>query len=287
MSRHRRPAKQTPPNPVKVWDDIASFWDESITPGGNKYFHRLQAPCLDRLLGKHLHHGARCLDLATGNGLVARWLLDKGVGWVLATDASTQMMEIAERNFSAGGYDDSQYLCLQTDVTVLYDMSDLQEYGGKRQLFDIIVINMALMDIERLDVLAEALPRLLNSNGVFVATVLHPVFFTCNPSKSISISFDPATGEQVIKRSKVITEYLDVAPAQGIACPNQPVKQTYYHRPIHELLSIFLKDGDMVLDAIEEPAFNKGDFDDKRVESSTNFTQLPALFAFRLRRRVP
>ncbi|KAK4173913.1 hypothetical protein QBC36DRAFT_193576, partial [Triangularia setosa] len=147
-------------------------------------------------------------------------------------------------------------------------------------------LNMALMDIERLDILASALPRLLNPGGVFVATVLHPVFFTSNASRSISISFDTETGEQVTTRSKIITEYLDVAPSKGIACPNQLVKQIYYHRPIHELLSVFLKDGKLVMDAIEEPAFTEDDFDDKRVESSTNFTQLPAILAFRLKHRV-
>ncbi|KAK0665429.1 S-adenosyl-L-methionine-dependent methyltransferase [Cercophora samala] len=247
--------------PVQAWDEIASFWDEAITPLGNNYFHRLQAPCLDRFLSKHLHSDARCLDLATGNGLIARWMLDKGAGWVLATDASSKMVDIAERHFVSGGYD------------------------GKK-LFDVIVINMALMDIERLDVLAAALPRLLSPGGVFVATVLHPVFFTSNAAKSISISFDPVTGEQVTTRSKVITEYLNVAPAKGIACPNQPVKQMYYHRPIHELLSIFLKGGKLVMDAIEEPAFTDDDFDDKRVESSTNFTQLPAILAFRMKHRL-
>ncbi|KAK4665371.1 hypothetical protein QC763_401280 [Podospora pseudopauciseta] len=279
-------SKLSEPTPVQAWDSIASFWDEAITPGGNKYFHRLQAPCLHRFLAKHLHRDVRCLDLATGNGVVARWMLDRGAGWVLATDASGEMLEIAKRNFASGGCDPKRFTCHRTDVTSEQDIRALEEFHWHGRLFDVIVINMALMDIERLDVLAAALPRLLNPGGVFVATVLHPVFFTSNATKSISISFDPATGEQVTTRSKVITEYLDVAPAKGIACPNQPVKQTYYHRPIHELLSIFLKDGKLVMDAIEEPAFTEDDLDERRVESSTNFTQLPALLAFRLKHRV-
>ncbi|KAK0744634.1 S-adenosyl-L-methionine-dependent methyltransferase [Apiosordaria backusii] len=272
-------------DPVRAWDSIASFWDDAITPRGNKYFHRLQAPCLERFLAGHLHQDARCLDLATGNGLVARWMLDQGAGWVLATDASSEMIKIARSNFTSMGYDDKKFMLHKTDVTSEEDMAALQEFDWNGRLFDVIVINMALMDIERLDVLASALPDLLNPGGVFVATVLHPVFFTCNPARSISISFDPVTGEQVTTRSKVITEYLDVAPAKGIACPNQPVKQIYYHRPIHELLSIFLKGRELVMDAIEEPAFTQDDFDDKRVESSTNFTQLPAILAFRLKLR--
>ncbi len=38
------------------------------------------------------------------------------------------------------------------------------------------------------------------------------------------------------------------------------------------------------MDALEEPSFNEEHADTKRVESTTNFTQLPALMAFRLRR---
>lgn len=154
--------------PVQAWDSIASFWDEAITPGGNKYFHRLQAPCLHRFLAKHLHRDARCLDLATGNGVVARWMLDRGAGWVLATDASGEMLEIAKHNFASGGCDPKRFTCHRTDVTSEQDMGALEEFHWHGRLFDVIVINMALMDIERLDVLAAALPRLLDPGGVYV-----------------------------------------------------------------------------------------------------------------------
>jgi len=38
----------------------------------------------------------RALELATGNGLVARWLVDNGAS-VLATDVNEEMLEVARR----------------------------------------------------------------------------------------------------------------------------------------------------------------------------------------------
>lgn len=38
------------------------------------------------------------------------------------------------------------------------------------------------------------------------------------------------------------------------------------------------------MDALEEPSFTEEHVDHKRVESTANFTQFPALMAFRLRR---
>ena len=58
-----------------------------------------------------------------------------------------------------------------------------------------------------------------------MATVLHPVFFTSNATRSIEVGYDPATGECKVVRAKVIKEYLFVPPAMGIAVVGQPAKQ--------------------------------------------------------------
>ena len=116
----------------------------------------------------------------------------------------------------------------------------------------------------------------------FVATVLHPVFMTSGAARKIELKFSPVTGELEVERSKVITEYLNVAPAKGIAVADQPAKQLYFHRPMDELFTTFFKAG-LVIDAMEELAFTEADFDPKRIQSSTNFTQLPVILAWRMR----
>lgn len=59
----------------------------------------------------------------------------------------------------------------------------------------------------------------------FVATLLHPVFFTSNATRNIELGFNPSTGECEVVRSKVIKEYMSVPPAMGIAVLGQPEKQ--------------------------------------------------------------
>lgn len=81
------------------WETNASFWDNSIGKDGNIYWQKLQEPSLRRLLGEHLQRQrgeerCRALDLATGNGLCARWLAKHGAD-VMATDGSENMLKIA------------------------------------------------------------------------------------------------------------------------------------------------------------------------------------------------
>ncbi|KAI1813068.1 hypothetical protein GGS20DRAFT_554887 [Poronia punctata] len=149
--------------------------------------------------------------------------------------------------------------------------------------FDAVVMNMAIMDVSTIAPLAHALPKLLKKGGIFVATLLHPVFFTCGATRNIQVVDGGPDGYPRIVRTKVIEKYLDVPPYHGVALYGQPAQQIYYHRPLHELFSTFFKTG-LVMDAMEEPAFTAEDASPDRIESTSNFTQLPALLAFRMRK---
>jgi 2-polyprenyl-3-methyl-5-hydroxy-6-metoxy-1,4-benzoquinol methylase len=95
-----------------VWTAIADFWDEGVGQDGNMYWKVLQRPCLERLVT--VRSGSKALDLATGNGLVARWLAGRGAT-VLATDGSHKMLEHAARRTPAELVDQIAYR--QLDVT--------------------------------------------------------------------------------------------------------------------------------------------------------------------------
>lgn len=49
-----------------------------------------------------------------------------------------------------------------------------------------------------------------------------------------------------------------------------------------QLFTTFFKAG-MVMDGMEELAFTEADVDPQRVESNVNYTQLPAILAWRVR----
>ena len=119
--------------------------------------------------------------------------------------------------------------------------TDRSKDGG----FDVVLINMAIMDIETLEPLADALPRLLKKNGMcvdgpdtsvllcccetdensFVATMLHPVSFTSHANRIVEVLTDPTTGEYYNVRGRVIREYMKVAPWRGVAVNGQPAHQ--------------------------------------------------------------
>jgi len=90
---------------LSVWDDIALYWDTNYTKDGNLYWRVLQEPSIKRLLTEKLAKAetgvVRALDLATGNGIVARLVASYGAE-VLATDGSDTMLEIAAGHVGEG-----------------------------------------------------------------------------------------------------------------------------------------------------------------------------------------
>ena len=84
---------------ISSWDANASFWDDFMGSDGNDFFCILELPSVERFAA--VKEGDRILDLATGNGLLARRLVALGA-IVTATDASHRMLEFAEQRAQGG-----------------------------------------------------------------------------------------------------------------------------------------------------------------------------------------
>jgi 2-polyprenyl-3-methyl-5-hydroxy-6-metoxy-1,4-benzoquinol methylase len=155
---------------VQAWEANAQYWDANITKHGNKYWQRLQEPCLARLLGPSLRKpGCVALDLATGNGLCARWLARNGADRVLAMDGTEEMLRLADAHQQTEEDPWKGKVRLQKlDVTSEADFARLEQNGDFG--FDIVLMNMAAMDVADLEPLAAALSNgLLAKNGVYVS----------------------------------------------------------------------------------------------------------------------
>lgn len=85
-------------NALELWDANAPFWDEVMRDDGNDYWTVLEKPALQRMA--EVKRGDSALDLATGNGLVARWLVESGASTVSATDGSSVMIHHATKRTS-------------------------------------------------------------------------------------------------------------------------------------------------------------------------------------------
>jgi 2-polyprenyl-3-methyl-5-hydroxy-6-metoxy-1,4-benzoquinol methylase len=89
------------------WETFAPSWDEGMGDEGmgdegNEYFRFLELPILEKLIGRL--EGCHAIDLATGNGLVARWLAQKAAS-VMATDGAATMIDRAKARTDTSLYE--------------------------------------------------------------------------------------------------------------------------------------------------------------------------------------
>ena len=224
----------------RVWNANAAYWDARMGEG-NEFHLRLLLPALDRLLA--LRPGERALEIACGNGQLARWMARQGVD-VVATDLSDRLIELAKTRTVA-----------ERD-RVDYRVADASDEAALRYLgagqYDAVVCNMALMDMPMIDPLARALPSLLKPSGRFVFSVTHPCLNRADMSRVARWSDEGGVVRETVGLE--IHRYLTPRLVQGLAMIGQPLAQTYFERPLSLLLGSFLKAG-MVVDALEEPAF--------------------------------
>jgi SAM-dependent methyltransferase len=246
-----------------AWDANAAFWDENME-AGRTWQRTLVAPAVGRLLD--LEPAERVLEIACGNGEYARRMAELGVH-VVATDFSEPMLERAR---ARGG--DIEYR--RMDATDPESLAAIAAAGP----FDAVVCNMALMDMQTLDPLAEAVPSLLAPAGRFVLSVIHPAFCGGDSVRAIEqIEHD----DHVERRYSVkVSHYITPRAARGIAVEGQPEPQWYFDRPISLLLAPFFRAG-LVVDGIEEAVMPPGAVREGSMDAL--FREIPGIFVARLR----
>ena len=246
-----------------AWDELAAFWDQRMESGRTWQGHLIQ-PSVERLLG--LEPGERVLEIACGNGEFARRMTALG-GHVLAVDFSEAMLERARAHGGRVEY-------LRMDATNEESLLSLGEPGS----FDAVVSNMAIMDMESIEPMVASASRLLRSAGRFVFSTLHPAFNSGDVRPTVEEDLEGGVTEVYSVR---VSGYGRPSRGRGVAIPNQPVLQWYFHRPLWMILSPFFEHGFM-LDALEEPLLQAD-----REEAGTPgyvYTQVPGVLIARMRR---
>jgi len=251
-----------------AWETNAAWWDAYYREG-NDFHLKLIAPPTERLL--EIEPGQRILDIACGNGAFSRRMAALGAR-VVAFDFSAPFIECA-RMRTVEFAEQIEYRVL--NATKLEGLLSLGE--GR---FDAAVCTMAIMDMEEIEPLAEALPRLLKSDGRFVFSIMHPCFN--NMGCRMSIEEEDREGEIRTVRSVKIARYMTPFSARGIGIVGQPVPQTYFHRPMQVLLEPFLRSG-LVVDGLEETAFTDASAA-RGPLSWDHFAEIPPVLIVRLRK---
>jgi len=106
---------------------------------------------------------ARVCDVVCGEGYVSRFLAQAGAAEVVGVDISAALIETAEQR--------NQFANLSYHVDNAHHLSTLADTS-----FDIVVSQMAMMDIPDFQAMFCAVHRILKPGGFFLFSLLHPCF---------------------------------------------------------------------------------------------------------------
>lgn len=220
------------------WDRIAAWWDGTVGEASNPVVR----PAVERLL--ELRPGQRVLEVACGNGALARRLAELGAH-VLASDFSAEFVRIAEERTRARPDLVDRVAFRVVDVTDEAQLETLGEAGT----FDAAVCVMGLMDMPTIEPLLATLRRLLVPGGRFVFAVVHPCFNTTGVKKLVE---EEVVDGQVVERYAVqVSRYLSLGPERAVGIVGQPAPYYQFNRPLGALLGGFFAAG-FVVDGFEE-----------------------------------
>lgn len=217
------------------WANMADWWNEKLGDEGDLWHRTLIDPPLIRLVGEV--SGLHVLDLACGNGYLSRRFAGQGAV-VTGVDASTPVIEHARAREA------------QQRLGIIYhvvDAAHLELFAA--ETFDLVICNMALMDIEHAAEAIHEVGRVLRPQGRFIASICHPCFDKVNDSSwDIEYKYPHTTIWRKMSR------YRELAAADCL-WKNDQGQEIYtraYHRPLSWYFHI-LRAAGLLVAALEEP----------------------------------
>lgn len=237
------------PSEAESWSDLAGWYDSLLAAGSGP--HETAVGCLLRLTPTLV--GATVLDVACGQGLASRALVEAGATRVTGVDSAAGMLELARRHTDRA----MPITYLLDDVTSL---SRLREHG-----VDGVTCQLGLMDISDLDAALHAIRRVLRPGGWLVAVLGHPCFLAPH---AVTITIDG-------REARAIPSYL----GEGFwrsANPNGiRGRAGNHHRTIATYLNAVIRAG-YRLDEIDEPAASA-----RLASEQPIYAAVPIMFGFR------
>lgn len=166
----------------------------------------------------------RVLDLGCGYGWHCKYAVEHGADFVLGTDISKKMIEVANKKNS--------------DEKIIYDCKAMEDLVFQPEAFDIVLSSLALHYIEDYQKLIQNISLWLKDGGILIFSVEHPVF-TSNGTQDwyydengIILHFPVDNyyyegereaiflGEKVKKYHRTLTTYLNTLLQNGFVLQN-------------------------------------------------------------------
>jgi len=206
---------------IELWDKAVENYSIHLQKGKNDLVMIYQ-PAIDELLGDVCRK--RILDAGCGEGYYCRKLSSQGA-FVTGIDGSKKMIAHARSK--------------NPKAEVNYQVMDLtQRLDFKEAQFDIVLANMVLMDIPRIDVTIVEFARILKKDGSLVLSIVHPCFFC----------YGWISDEKGAKICKPISDYLN----EKVEELTFWGKTLHYHRPLSYYFSL-LEGNEFCVVSFKEP----------------------------------
>ena len=236
---------------IQGYDGIAEWYDQCVRARS-----MLHDTVLETLLSlADEFSGLDLCDLACGQVVVAREVAKRGAASVCGVDLSAKLLDIAREEEKR---DPLGIVYVHADAQSLSSFSDA--------LFDGVLCNLALMDIEDLPATAHTVQRILRPGGWLIFSILHP----CAPVTS-------AEGGLQQRPQSYFEEGLWFSPnplsVRG--------RVGSYHRTVSTYLQSFL-DVRLKLEQIREPQATGS-----IAERIAAYTAVPVVLVARFRKPAP
>jgi len=226
-----RPANRSgarPPVPSTTdWSDISSWYDALVGSEGSEYHREVVLPGVVRLL--RATPGQRVLDVACGQGVLCRWLMQQGIQ-TTGIDAAPDLITAA-RSHGPGDF-------------LVGDARDLSMLS--RDAYDAAACVLAIQNIHPIGGVFTGVAAALKPGGRFVIAMMHPAF---RGPKETHWGWDEA-GKVQYRR---VDRYLLPRKIPITAHPGKKASAyTWsFHKPIEHYIKAAARAG-LLIDALEE-----------------------------------
>ena len=224
-----------------LWDQASRWYDSLVGMSGSDYHQTIVMPGVLKML--ELKPGRRVLDLACGQGVFSRFLLEKKIN-PEGLDSSEELLRMARsRSIKLIPYH-------------LGNAGDAKVLNG--QEFDGIACLLAVQNIEKIEPVFQNVARWLKPKGKFVMVLTHPCF---RIPRQTHWGWDEDKKIEYRRVDRYANEM-----KIPILTPPFVDKVNYtmtYHRPLQNYFSALLKAG-LYVDCLEEWMSNKESASGKR-----------------------
>lgn len=212
----------------QYWKNIAQEYDKNVGEKGDSRHEKIINPVVFNLLGDL--SGKIILDAGCGNGYLSRRLA-KTAFRVIGIDFTPELIKIAKSN--------------NNPPNTEFIEGNLEKLPFSESIYDVILCNMVLMDVERLDKVVAELSRVLKQNGAIVVSITHPCFE--NPPRTYSL-FD----NEGIRIGRVIKKYFEIGLIMDTENKINNYPYLHYHYMVSDYINIFAQEN-LFVDKMVEP----------------------------------